>query len=65
MVEIFGVCTSFARETLKDIARRTTPRSGLSSKKAFRNLMQQLSVCLWRYNAMTILCYWALGGGNC
>ena len=33
IVETFGVWTPFARETLKDIARRTTARNGLSPKK--------------------------------
>ena len=60
IVETFGVWTPFARETLKDIARRTTARNGLSPKKAFRNLIQQLSICLWKYNAKTVLRYWAL-----
>ena len=40
--------------------RRTTARNGLSPKKAFRNLIQQLSICLWKYNAKTVLRYWAL-----
>jgi len=52
--------TPFARDTLKDIARRTTATHGLSPKKDFRNLIQQLSICLWKYNAKTVLCYWAL-----
>ena len=60
IVETFGVWTPFAQETLKDIARRTTARNGLSPKKAFKNLIQQLSVCLWKYNAKTVLRYWAL-----
>ena len=60
IVETFGVWTPFAGETLKDIARRTTARNGLSPKKAFNNLIQQLSICLWRYNAKTVLRYWAL-----
>ena len=47
-------------KTLKDIARRTTARNGLYPKKAFRNLIQLLSICLWKYNAKTVLPYWAL-----
>jgi len=60
IVKTFGVWTPFARDTLKDIARRTTARNGLLPKKAFRNLIQQLSICLWKYNAKTVLRYWVL-----
>ena len=46
IVETFGVWKPFAIETLKNIAARTTARNGLSTKRAFRNLIQQLSKCL-------------------
>ena len=59
IVETFGVWTPFARETVKDIARMTTARNGLLPKKAFRNLIQQLSICLWKCNAKTVFRYWA------
>ena len=37
------------------IADRTTVRNGLPRKFARRQLLQQLSVILWRYNAKMIL----------
>ena len=60
IVETFVVWTPFARKTLKHIARRNTARNRLLPKKAFRNFIQQLSICLWKYHAKTVLCYWAL-----
>ena len=60
VVESFGVWTPFALSILYFIADRTTTRSGISRKMARRNLVQQLSVCLWTNNARMILRYWAL-----
>ena len=50
----------FALRMLRIIADRTTPRSGVPSKLARKNLLQQLSVALWQSNAKMILRYWAL-----
>ena len=44
------------------LRRNTTPRSGVPPKLARKNLLQQLSVALWTYNARMILRYWALQG---
>ena len=42
------------------IADRTTVRNGLPRKFARRQLLQQLSVTLWRYNAKIILRQYSL-----
>ena len=42
----------------------TTPRSGVPPKLARKNLLQQLSVALWTYNARMILRYWVLQGSD-
>jgi len=62
VVETFGVWTPYALRHLHIIADRTTPRSGVPPKLARRNLLQQLSVILWSYNAKMILRHWALQG---
>jgi len=60
VVETFGVWTPFALRTLNIIANRSTPRSGVPPRLARKNLLQQLSVALWTYNARMILRHWAL-----
>ena len=60
VVECFGVWTPFALRMLRIIADCTTPRSGVPTKLARKNLLQQLSVALWQSNAKMILRYWAL-----
>ena len=45
---------------LGSIADRTTVRNGLPRKFARRQLLQQLSVTLWRYNAKMILRQYSL-----
>ena len=42
---------------LHHIAACTILRSGVSQAQAFHNLLQQLSVKLWSYNAKILLCY--------
>ena len=65
VVESFGVWTPFALSVLNSsIADRTTTHSGVSPKIARKNLLQQLSVCLWVNNAQMILRYWALQGSD-
>jgi len=51
----FVISSPFAVDTLKNTAARATARNGLPTKKGFRSLIQQLSVCLWRYNAVNVL----------
>ena len=58
--ETFGIWSPFALSTLLSIADRSTVKNGLSRKYARRQLLQQLSVSLWRYNAKTILRHHAL-----
>ena len=50
-VESLGVWTSHSLATLKKIAARTTTASGLTAKRALQNLLHQLSVRLWQFNA--------------
>ena len=49
--ETFGVWSPYALSILGSIADRTIVRNGLPRKFARRQLLQQLSVTLWRYNA--------------
>ena len=58
--ESFGVWSPFALSTLFTIADRTTVKSGLSRKLARRQLLQTLSVTLWKYNAKMVLRYYSL-----
>ena len=60
VVESFGVWTPFALKTLQTIADHTTPHTGVPTKLARKNLLQQLSVGLWMNNARMILRYWTL-----
>ena len=53
--ETFGVWSPYALSILGSIADRTTVRNGLPRKFARRQLLQQLSVTLWRYYAKMIL----------
>ena len=50
--------------SLQDIALRTTTRSGISRGLAYRHLLEQLSVCLWRHNARTFLHLFSLLPGS-
>ena len=58
--ESFSVWSPFALSTLFTIADHTTIKNGLSQKLARRQLLQRLSVTLWKYNAKMILRYYAL-----
>ena len=51
VVETLGLWTDSSISPLRRIAARTTLRSGVSQGQAFHNLLQQLSVKLWSYNA--------------
>ena len=52
VVDALGLWTLFARKTLQQIAARTTV--------AFHNLIQQLSVKLWSFNAKKLLYHLSL-----
>ena len=56
----FGFWSPFAVSTLFTIVDRTTVKNGLSRKLARRQLLQRLSVTLWKYNAKMVLRYYAL-----
>ena len=59
--ELFGVWTPFAFiSTLSTIANRTTGKSGIPRQFARKQLLQRLSVTLWRYNAKMILRHYGL-----
>jgi len=51
VVETFGVWTPSSLELLRRVAARTTTASGLAASRATNNLLQQLSVRLWQFNA--------------
>jgi len=59
--ESFVVWTPFALSTLFTVADHTTVKSGISRRLARKQLLQRLSVSLWRYNAKMILWHCALG----
>ena len=58
--ETFGFWSSYALSILGSIADRTTVRNGLPRKFARHQLLQQLSVTLWKYNAKMMLCQYLL-----
>ena len=59
-VQVLGVWTPSTLSTLFSIADRSTVKNGLPSKVARHQLLQQLSVILWHYNARIILRQYAL-----
>ena len=64
VVESLGLWSAASRPILQDIALRTTTRSGISRGLAYRHLLEQLSVCLWRHNARTFLHLFSLLPGS-
>jgi len=62
--ESFGAWTPSALSTLFLIAERSMAKNGLPRKVARRQLLQQLSVTLWHYNARMILRQHALSCDN-
>ena len=54
-VESFSVWTPLSLELLKSIARKTTLHTGTRFNQAINRLHEQLSTCLWRYNAKLAL----------
>ena len=53
-IYIYGYWTPSSLESLKTIAAKTTSRNRTTFSQAFNNLMQQLSVRIWQYNARMI-----------
>ena len=64
VMETLGVWTASSLSTLHAIAARTTVRNGLTVKQATSNLLQQLSVKCWSYNAKMLLQYLSLSPGD-
>ena len=60
MVENFGVWTPSSIEISRSIARSSTVQNDLTVGKAFRHLVERLSVQLYRYNSKIILQFWSL-----
>ena len=66
-VESLGLWSPASLNILRDIAVRTTNRSGASATVAFHHFVEQLSVCLWRHNShmfctSSVCCLSALRG---
>ena len=55
VVETMGLWSPFALRTLRTIAIRASLHNGLTEKLSFKNLLQQMSVKLWCYNAKLVL----------
>ena len=64
VVKTLGVWTASSLTTLRTIAARTTVRSGLTTKLALRNLIEQLSIKCWAYNAKMMLHHLSYLPGN-
>ena len=54
-VASLGLWSPHSLGVLRNIALRTTSKSGAPSTLAFCHLLEQLSVCLWRYNSRMLL----------
>ena len=61
VVESFGLWSDDSVRSLRLIASKSTTRSTLPFSVAFSNLMQQLSVRLWQFNARMICNYLEYG----
>ena len=59
-VETLGLWSPASLKVLRDIAIRTTNRSGAGIALACRHFLEQLSVCLWRHNARMFLYHFSL-----
>ena len=54
-MESLGLWSPASLKVLRDIAIRTTKRSGVGIALACRHFLEQLSVCLWRHNVCMFL----------
>ena len=54
-VETLGLWSPASLKILREIAVRTTNRSGASTALASRHFIEQLSICLWRSNSHMFL----------
>ena len=55
MAESFKHWTPATLKTLKTITLKTTMFTGIGNSQAFQNILEQLSIKLWQYNAKLIL----------
>ena len=55
VVETLGLWTPSSRQTIKLIALKVASISGIQLSVALKNLIQQLSIRLWIYNARMLL----------
>ena len=71
VVETLGLWSPNSLAVLRSVALHTTSKSGASPALAFCHFLEQLSVCLWRYNSQMLLHHlsllpasplWELGG---
>ena len=54
-VETLGLWTPYSLKILRSIASRISATSHMTFSKSLNNLLQQLSVKLWSYNARLVL----------
>ena len=59
-VETLGLWSPASLRTLREIAVRTTNRSGASTALACCHFIEQLSTCLWRHNSRLFLYLFSL-----
>ena len=64
VVECLGLWSPSSLGVLRNIAFRTTSKSGASSALAFCHFLEQLSICLWRYNSRMLLHHLSLVPGS-
>ena len=65
VLELFGACTPASLESLRTIATKTITSNITSFSQAYNNLMQQLSVSLWKSNARLIESRLLLDSDDC
>ena len=64
VVETLGLWSLNSLIVLKNVALRTISKSGASSALAFCHFLEQLSMCLWRYNSQMLLHHLSLLPGG-
>ena len=64
VVESLGLWSPNSLAILRVIALRTTSKSGASTALAFCHFIEQLSMCLWRYNSQMLLHHLSLLPSN-
>ena len=62
--ESLGLWSPHSHHVIKAIVRRLSFKGNMTVSKSVRNLHEQLSVKLWSYNAMMLLCRLALDSND-